>query len=107
MILIISFVLILSTNIQSAQRDSSKSTMSTKIAKVMAEKLQQKILLSDGQTAKVENAVSEYLNLNVKTDNDMKKTLNKIESLLDTRQKAKYEIIKDDWWGHLTKNLHK
>jgi hypothetical protein len=107
MILIISFVLILSTNIQSAQRDSSNSTKSTKIAKVMAEKLQQKILLSDSQTAKVETAIAAYLNLNVTTENETKKTLNKIESLLDTRQKAKYEIIKDDWWGYLTKHLLK
>ena len=107
MILIISFVLILSTNILPAKRDSSKSNNSAKIAKVMAEKLQQKILLSDSQTAKVETAVSAYLNLNTKTKNDTKKTLNNIESLLDSRQKAKYEIIKDDWWGHLAKLLPK
>jgi hypothetical protein len=102
-ILVFSSLLLFSANIQAAQKDSSKIAQKENIAKIMATKLQQKILLSDGQVTQVETIITSYLALKVKTDKETEKTLDKVEALLDKRQKAKYSIIKDDWWGYLAK----
>jgi len=106
-ILVISTILVFSTNIKPAQKDTSKSVKKISLANTAATKLQQKILLSDSQTSQVETIINSYLALKVRTDKDKEKTLEKVEALLDKRQKAKYEIIKDDWWDHLAKHLAK
>ena len=105
-ILVFSTLFLFSTNIYAAKNDSSKTTQKENIAKTMALKLQQKILLSDEQTSQVEAIINSYLTLKVKTNKDSEKTLDKVEELLDKRQKAKYSIIKDDWWGYLVKHLN-
>jgi preprotein translocase subunit YajC len=105
-ILVFSSLLLFSANIQAAKKDSSKTAQKENIAKFMATKLQQKILLSDGQVSQVETIITSYLALKVKTDKDTEKTLEKVEELLDKRQKAKYSIIKDDWWSYLAKHLN-
>ncbi len=106
-VLIISSVLLLSIKIQAVQKDSSKIGQKVNIANIMANKLQQKILLSDSQTSQVAAIINSYLALKVKTDNDAKSSLEKVVSFLDKRQKAKYDIIKDDWWSYLAKYMNK
>ncbi len=67
----------------------------------MAIKLQQKVLLSDEQTVKVQNILDNYFKSG---DKPALETAQKnIELLLDKRQKAKYEIIKSDWWNSIRK----
>ena len=66
-----------------------------KVAEDMAVKLQQKVLLSKDQTAKVQDILIKYLgNISQASLETAKKT---VESILDKRQKAKYDIIKNDW----------
>lgn len=85
--------------------DSNISAHKSDIAKVYAEKLQQKILLSEDQTAKVRNILNDYL-ANA-SGNKNAPVLDKIEGFLDQKQKSKFEIIKNDWWNTFTKDVKK
>jgi Skp family chaperone for outer membrane proteins len=64
--------------------------------------LKQKVLLSSDQETKVINILSDmYKNISSKPENKngfIKEAQGKIESLLDTKQKMKYDIIKNDLW---------
>ena len=64
--------------------------------------LKQKVLLSNDQEAKVIKIISELQNnISSKPENRsefMKTAQTKVESLLDNRQKMKYDIIKNDLW---------
>ncbi len=90
LIIILSF---LSTNSQAQNKQQ--------IAQDMALKLQQKVLLSSEQTAKVKNILVNYIENN--SQSSLKEAQKNIESLLDKRQKAKYDIIKNDWWNSVQK----
>lgn len=79
-----------------AQTDTTSQKVKSSASAKMAVKLQQKILLNDTQTSEVEKALNEYYE---SPNNTSEKKANlKIQTLLDSRQKAKYEIIKGDWW---------
>jgi len=70
-------------------------------AEDMSVKLQQKVLLTKDQTDKVKNILADYFNnANQSTLASSKKS---IEGILDKKQKAKYEIIKNDWWNSIQK----
>jgi hypothetical protein len=69
-------------------------------------KLQQKVLLSDDQAAKVKSILGSYYDGD-KGSEKLVEAQRKIESLLDDKQKAKYEIIKADWWKNVTKSSNK
>ncbi len=64
--------------------------------------LKQKVLLNSDQEIKVTNILSElYKNISSKPENKnvfIKEAQSKIESLLDNKQKMKYDIIKNDLW---------
>ena len=64
--------------------------------------LKQKVLLTNDQEAKVINIMSEMqknISSNPKNKTDFTKTAqSKVESLLDSKQKMKYDIIKNDLW---------
>lgn len=64
--------------------------------------LKQKVLLSAEQETKVINILNELkTNVSIKADNKasfIKDAQSKIESLLDSKQKMKYDIIKNDLW---------
>lgn len=70
----------------------------TEIASILT----QKVLLSNDQETKVINILSELQNsISLKPENKnalIKDAQTKIESLLDKKQKMKYEIIKNDLW---------
>lgn len=78
---------------------NSYSQTQSKVAEDMAVKLQQKVLLSKDQTIKVKEILINYLgNMNQSSLETAKKS---VVSLLDKRQKAKYEIIEKDWWNRI------
>ena len=64
--------------------------------------LKQKVLLSNDQEANVVNIITELQNnISSKPENKsefIKKAQTKVETLLDSRQKMKYDIIKNDLW---------
>ncbi len=73
-------------------------------SKVMADKLQKKLLLSDEQKSAVESILNEYFDLVSKSEIASVKILRdkaekKITALLDKKQRMKYDIVKDDWWA--------
>lgn len=71
------------------------------LVKSMSENLKQKILLSDEQTAKVKTILSEFVSNKNATEEDLKSAQQKVESLLDNKQKMKYNILKNEWWKNL------
>ena len=64
--------------------------------------LKQKVLLNNDQETKVINILSDmYKNISSKPENKngfIQEAQSKIESLLDNKQKMKYDIIKNDLW---------
>ena len=89
-----------------AQKDSANLKSKNNLAQLAADKLQQKLLLSEKQTQQVEVIISKFLKEKTKSDDEVKSVQEKIENLLDNRQKAKFEIVKSDWWGFLTKHIN-
>lgn len=68
--------------------------------------LKQKVLLSNDQETKVLGILTELQsNLSSKPENKetfVKDAQKKVESLLDTKQKMKYDILKNDLWKKIT-----
>lgn len=65
----------------------------------MAVKLQQKVLLSNEQTAQVKDILTKYIG----NKSSLQEAQKSIESILDKKQKAKFNIIKNDWWNSVQK----
>jgi hypothetical protein len=69
-------------------------------------KLQQKVLLTDQQASEVKSILNRELNSiqngGIKETANAKKD---VEDVLDSKQKAKYAIIKDNWWSNLISSL--
>jgi hypothetical protein len=66
----------------------------------MVSKLQQKVLLTADQKSQIINII------NSDDSENLSNSRARIEGLLDERQKAKYNIIKDDWWRSLNRELN-
>lgn len=64
------------------------------------DKLQQKLLLSPDQTAKVKNIVAADFDKIKK--NDVADVNTKVQALLNDKQKDKFNIIKKDWLNSIT-----
>ena len=74
----------------------------------MALKLQQKVILSDQQTDKVEVILSNYIKELKNGDNSLgslKKAKDNIETLLNEKQKVKYDIIKNDFFNEVNRRV--
>lgn len=71
------------------------------LVKSMTDNLKQKILLTDDQATQVRAILSEYVSNKDATDEDMKSAQQKVENLLDNKQKMKYNILKNEWWKNL------
>jgi len=97
------FLIISAGLLTQAQNKSGSDVLETAVAK-----LQQKVLLSDQQASQVKSILSGNLK-NMQNASTKAKAVNeaktKVEGLLDARQKAKYSIIKDDWWSNLTREI--
>jgi hypothetical protein len=89
-------IIFLTSELTNAQKD-------TGAAENLALKLQQKVLLTDEQTNKVREIISEYIKN--PEENNLNSARLKIEDLLNEKQKAKYEIIKNDWWDTISKEI--
>jgi uncharacterized membrane protein len=84
---------------------SSYAQTKTRAAEEMSVKLQQKVLLSKDQTEKVKDILANYFSNMDKATLEMSKK--SVESILDKKQKAKYDIIKNDWWSSVQKAADK
>ena len=80
---------------------SSYGQGKNQVAENMAVKLQQKVLLSKDQTDKVKDILINYLKDS--SQSSLEIAQKSIESVLDKRQKAKYDIIKNNWWNSVQK----
>jgi CO dehydrogenase/acetyl-CoA synthase alpha subunit len=89
-----------SLNAAAYAQDASKQSKEP-VDKIVV-KLQQKVLLTDDQAAKVKVIIASYID-SEKSPENLVEAQRKIESLLDQKQKAKYDIIKADWWKSLNK----
>ncbi len=84
---------------------NSYSQTKNQTAADLAVKLQQKVLLSKDQTDKVTDILTVYFKKNNQSSLDNAKK--SVESILDKRQKAKYDIVKNDWWSTVQKEAVK
>ncbi len=93
------------TYISYAQNNSSNASRYTVIAKEAASKLQEKILLSNDQTSTVQKFITKFLS-GKKSVTGSEELFSKIEPLLDSHQKAKFEIVKTDWINWIIKTVN-
>lgn len=94
-ILFLVFAFIFSANAQSTSKTKDNLTL----------KLQQKILLTQKQAEQINTLLSDYFK---NPSQEEQKTIeSKIESLLDNKQKMKYNIIKKEWWNSVVKESSK
>ena len=96
LILSVSFSITVFTQIKT-DKQSVDQTISA-----MTVELQHKILLTDEQASKVSEMLKNYFS-KVSADATEKlelrnKTNLEVLSILDKKQKAKFEILKNDWW---------
>lgn len=88
----------------------SQQTDNTDVAEIMALKLKQKVILSDKQTAEVKVILSNYIKDLTKEDtssNRLKKAENDVLSILNEKQKAKYNIIEKDFFDEVNQRALK
>ena len=81
------------------QNDSKQSTQKT-VVDNLSTKLEQKVLLNNEQVTKVKAILNSYFNN--RSESSLNSAKQEIEKLFDTRQKAKYGIIKNEWWSSIT-----
>ncbi len=76
------------------------------VAANAASGLQQKILLSDKQTSQIKDILTKYIETNADLTSPAK-LFSQIVPLLDSRQKIKFQIIRNDWWDSIVNSLKK
>lgn len=98
----LSIVLVLIIAFSSINVFGSSQLQDDKKITEIASILTQKVLLSKDQESKVQNILSDLQNaISSKPESKsdlIKDAQDKIESLLDKKQKMKYDIIKNDLW---------
>lgn len=100
-VIILLLLSVISSNVI-AQEKQKETTATDKIVT----KLQQKVLLNDDQASKVKSILISYLDGDKGSEN-LVEAQRKIEALFDAKQKAKYDIIKEDWWKSVKKSSAK
>ncbi len=120
LVLVIMFAFL--TGVGYSQSDSTKThkmerqkstTMSKKYdkdVKEAANKLKTQVNLTMEQSKKVEGILQEYKESNSSGNNSSmsssnNSTLSKIENVLTSTQKTKFDQIKDQWWSDTQKSL--
>ncbi len=77
----------------------------SKVANDLVIKLQQKVLLNQKQADDIKQSLNNYF---ADPSEENRTALeNKIESLLESKQKMKYSIIKADWWDNVSKEVNR
>ena len=94
MLLLLLLPLIFLTGMNINAQDNKESVIIS-----MVDKLQQKVLLTEDQKNQIVNII--------RNDNSegLGDAQSRVDALLDQRQKAKYNIIKADWWSTLNREL--
>lgn len=90
--------------------NQNENKLQQETADLMAFKLKQKVILSDEQTAKVKVVLTSYINdfrEGNKNPEREKEAKEKISGILTEKQKAKYDIIKDDFFNEVKKEASK
>ena len=107
-ILSLAFLILISTTILSSAKTILQDNANAKINE-MTTKLVKKLLLTKNQEEEVKNILTEYfkgledISGNGSIEEKVRKIADaNIESLLDNKQKMKFDIIREDWWA-LTK----
>ena len=109
-ITVIFFIILISSPINMFPQQANDKDNQKDLSEIMASNLKQKLLLTDEQTVKVKVILSNYINEldnGEKSSENIGKIKNQIESLLNDKQKAKYEIIKDDFFEEINKRAVK
>jgi archaellum component FlaG (FlaF/FlaG flagellin family) len=88
-------VIFLAGSVLANAQDARQQTISG-----MVNKLQQKVLLTADQKSQIISII------NSDDSENLSNSRSRIEGLLDERQKVKYDIIKDDWWRSLNRELN-
>lgn len=100
-LLVFTIVILISSKITFAQQ----STDNKQLTEIVST-LKKKVLLSNDQESKILSILTELKNnINSKPDNKdvlVNEAQKKVESLLDSRQKMKYDILKKDLWQKIT-----
>ncbi len=95
LIIVFIFVLFINNNTSGVQQDEKKTDEITNI-------LKQKVLLTSEQETKVKEIIFELQNKITANPESKSQSINqaqnKLESLLDKKQKLKYDIIKNEIW---------
>ncbi len=104
-IFLTSCIVISMVSVSLSQTDSLNHANTYNIKKECAVKLQQKILLSQEQTTRLESILKDFFD--APSTNNQKIAEKKLESILDSRQKIKYEIIRKDWWNTIYNSVKK
>jgi hypothetical protein len=107
-ILSLALIILISTTMLIPAKSSLQDNGNAKVNEMTA-KLVKKLLLTKNQEEKVKNILVEYFKglENISGNGSMEEKVRKIadakiENLLDSKQKMKFDIIREDWWA-LTK----
>lgn len=103
--LILSISILIFASISIYAESDLQNDSKTKVEN-MTKKLNKKLLLTEKQTAEIKSILQEYFNELISSTGNGTSATNfreeantKILSLLDDRQKMKFEIIENDWWN--------
>lgn len=83
----------------------SLAQTSAGVADNLALKLKQKVLLTDKQVDQITELLEDYIK--DPTKENLETTKEELEALLNKRQKAKYNIIKNNWWDSVSEEIDK
>ncbi len=77
------------------------------ISREMSQKLKEKVLLNDSQTKSIENILKEYITARraIKSQAEINEIKDNVNSLLDKKQKIKFEVIKNSWWQEIDESI--
>ncbi|QQS37451.1 MAG: hypothetical protein IPM56_05710 [Ignavibacteriales bacterium] len=95
--LIIFALMILSSATISGQ---SQNSTQQSVVDNLTTKLEQKVLLNNEQVTKVKDILHSYFNN--RSESSLNSAKEEVEKLLDNKQKAKYGIIKNEWWKSIS-----
>lgn len=87
-----------------------QQTEKSDVAEIMSLKLKQKVILTDEQTAEVKVILSKYIENFDKgnnSDQSLKKAEEDISSILNDKQKVKYNIIEKDFFNEVNQRVLK
>ena len=104
-ILSLAFVILMSTSISISAKSTLQDNSDAKVNE-MTDKLAKKLLLTKNQEEEVKNILIEYFTglENISGNGSVEEKVReiadaKIEDILDSKQKMKYDIIREDWWA--------